>query len=69
MVVSVSRLVNIPVGAFGRGLPIILLFNPNIESFGHDLGRYAQSSSLALPFGRLFRSFGDHVRSRSEQLR
>jgi len=42
----VSRLVNIPVGAFGRGLPIIILYNPNLESFGHDLGRYAQSSSL-----------------------
>ena len=37
--VSVSRLVNIPVGAFGRGLPMILLFNPNLESFDHDLGR------------------------------
>jgi hypothetical protein len=43
---SVSRLVNIPVGAFGRGLSIILLLNSNIVSFGHDLGRYAQSSSL-----------------------
>jgi len=45
--ISVSRLVNIPVGAFGRGLPIILLFNLNLESFGHDLGHYAQSSSLS----------------------
>jgi len=34
---SVSHLVNIPVGAFGRGLPIIVLFNPNLESFDRDL--------------------------------
>ena len=42
---SVSRLVTIPVRAFGRGLLIILLFNSNLKSFSHDLGRYAQSWS------------------------
>jgi len=36
----VSRLVNIPVSAFVRGLPIILLFNPNLESFNRDPGHY-----------------------------
>jgi len=41
-----GRLVNIPVGAIGRGLLIILLFNPDLEWFGHDLDRYSQSSSL-----------------------
>jgi len=59
MVVSVSRLVDIPVAAFGRGLPMILLSNPNIESFGHDLGRYAQSSSLGSCLNCLTMPFGD----------
>jgi len=42
---SASHLVNIPVSAFSRGLSMILWFNPNLESFGHHLGRYAQSAS------------------------
>ena len=52
---SVSRFVNLSVGAFSRGLPLILLFNPNFESFGHNLGRYAQSSSLGSCFDCLSR--------------
>jgi len=43
---SPSHLVNILVSAFGRGLPIVLLFNSNLDSFSHDLGPYALSSSL-----------------------
>jgi len=57
--ISVSRLVDIPVNAFSRGLPIILLFDLNLESFGHDPGRYAQSSSL-----RCSCSLTDHPPSR-----
>jgi len=57
--ISVSGWVNIPVDAFGRGLPKILLFDLNLESFGLDLGRYAQSSTL-----RCSCSLTDHPPSR-----
>ena len=58
--ISVSSWVNIPVGAFSRGLPIILIFHPNLECFRCDLGCCEISViiswelsqlSLIMPFG------------------